>query len=183
MKKLLIIADYNDGDYVKDVVKIEDEVFEKFLPLIKAINDFEPYVAKCSFYNIVTHNWMSNREDLGEKNIYETYSQFPQEYIDEFIDVFMSGLSSPYDDCTFHTIVEISDVITEEKYVNYSRSYDSVEKKYNEKVRGFINEYRELSNYKRPKDGKRISSIPFSEMTPEENEIIEKMHNLWKKYQ
>ncbi len=34
MKKLFIVADYNDGDYVKDIVKVEDSVFEKFLLLL-----------------------------------------------------------------------------------------------------------------------------------------------------
>ena len=183
MKKLLIIADYNDGDYVKDVVKVEDDVFEKFLPLMKAINDFEPYVAKCSFYNIVVQNWQNARQDLGEKTVYEVYSQFSKDYIDEFMDIFMSGLHVSYWDDTFHTIVEISDVVTDEKYVQFPQSYEELHKRYNEKVLGYIKEYNELRSYTRSKDGKNIMSIPFNEMTSEEKIIVDKMQSLWMKYQ
>lgn len=183
MKTLLIIADYNDGDYVKDVIRIEDDIFEKFLPLMKAINNFEPYVCRHRMGLICDHNWISPREDLGEKNIYETYPQFTPEYIDEFIDIFTSGLYPPYDDCACHTIIEISDVITDEKYVDWKQDWEACEKRYNDKVKGFINEYNKLSNYKRPSDGKNICSIPFNKMTPEETAIINEMNNLWKKYQ
>ncbi len=183
MKKLLIIADYNDGDYVKDIVKVEDDVFEKFLPLIRAINNFEPYVAKCDWCNIVTQNWQNTRQDLGEKTIYEVYSQFSKDYIDEFMDIFMSGLHVSYWDDTFHTIVEISDIITDEKYVQFPQSYEELHKRYNEKVLGYLKEYNELRSYTRSKDGKNIMSIPFNEMTSEEKIIVDKMQSLWMKYQ
>lgn len=181
MKKLLIIADFNDGDYIKDVVKVEDDVFEKFLPLIKAINNFEPYVSRSG--DVINTNWDSPRQDLGEKSVYEIYSQFSKDYIDEFRDIFMSGIIMPYYDGPFHTIVEISDVVTDEKYVQFPQSYEELHKRYNEKVLGYLKEYSELRSYTRPKDGKNICSIPFDEMTSEEKLIIDKMNSLWKKYQ
>ena len=183
MKKLLIIADYNDGDYVKDVVRVEDDVFEKFLPLMKAINNFEPYVRRSSFGGICAHNWISPREDLGEKNIYETYPQFTPEYIDEFIDIFTSGLYPPYDDCACHTIIEISDVVADEMCVNWNQDWQNIQKRYPEKVWGYINERNKITDYKRPSDGKELCSIPFNEMTEYENKLIEKLDNLWKDYQ
>ena len=41
---------------------------------------------------------------------------------------------------------------------------------------------KELLAYKRPKDGKNICSIPFKEMTPDENKIYQEYKNLWKDY-
>ena len=35
MKTILVTVDVNDGDYIKEVVKIPEETFEKFLPLIE----------------------------------------------------------------------------------------------------------------------------------------------------
>ena len=183
MKKLLIVGDYNDADYVKDIVKVEDSVFEKFLPLMKAINNFEPYVCRSSFGGVCEHNWISSREDLGEKNIYETYPQFTPEYIDEFIDIFTSGLHTPYDDCDCHTIIEISDVVTDEKYVDWEQVWDACEKRHSPKVKEYLEKRAELYSYKRPSDGKPLNSIPFSEMNDYENELIHKLDTLWKDYQ
>lgn len=183
MKKLLIIGDYNDADYVKDVVRVEDDIFKKFLPFMKAINNFEPYVRRSSFGGICEHNWISPREDLGEKNIYETYPQFSKEYIDEFIDIFTSGLYSPYDDCGCHTIIEISDIVTDEKYVDWKQNWEACEKRYNSKVKEYLQKRSEIYNYKRPSDGKPLNCIPFNEMTEYENELINKLHTLWVDYQ
>lgn len=183
MKKLLIVADYNDADYVRDVVKVEDSVFEKFLPFMKAINEFEPYVCHHRYGGICEHNWISPREDLGEKNIYETYPQFTPEYIDEFIDVFTSGLHIPYDDCACHTIIEISDIVTNEKYVDWKQDWEACEKRYSPKVKEFLKKRKEIYSYKRPSDGKSLNSIPFSEMTDYEKELICKLNTLWKDYQ
>ena len=183
MKKLLIVADYNDADYVRNVVKVEDSIFEKFLPFMKAINEFEPYVRRSSVGGICEHNWIGTREDLGEKNIYETYPQFTPEYIDEFIDIFTSGLYPPCDDCACHTIIEISDVVTDEKYVDYDPSQQAFEKRYNTKVKEYLKKRGEIYSYKRPSDGKSLNCIPFTEMDDYENELIHKLNTLWKDYQ
>lgn len=175
MKKLLIVGDYNDADYVEDVVKVEDSVFEKFLPFMKAINECEPYV--CCI-GICDHNWISQREDLGEKNIYETYPQFTPEYIDEFIDIFTSGLY-----CYCHTIVEISDVDTGEKYVNWNQYLKAREAINSPKIKEYIKKKNEIRSYKRPSDGTPLDDIPFEEMNDYENELIHKLSTLWKDYQ
>lgn len=184
MRKLLIVADYNDADYSKDVIKIEDDVFEKFRPMLDAINNFKPYVCRYWGGGIAEHNWESSREDLGEKNLYETYPQFSKEYIDEFKEVFMSGLNNPeadYNNGIFHTIVKVEDIVTDELYVDYDPL--EIENRYDNKVKGFLNEESEITSYRRPSDGKPLNSIPYSEMTKEENELIRKLHSLWRKYQ
>lgn len=182
MKKLLIVADYNDADYVQDVVKVEDSVFEKFLPFMKAINNFEPYVRRSSFGGVCEHNWISPREDLGEKNIYETYPQFTHDYINEFINIFTSGLNVPYDDGHCHTIIEISDVVTDEKYVDWNQSSKACEDRYSSKVKEYLKKREEIYSYKRPSDGKPLNCIPFAEMNDYENELIRKLYTLWKDY-
>lgn len=184
MKKLFIIADYNDADYSKDVIKIEDDVFEKFRPMLDAINNFNPYVCRHWCGGIAYHNWESPREDLGEKNLYETYPQFSKEYIDEFKKVFMSGLHNPEADFSgdsFHTIVKVEDLVTDELYVDYDIS--KIENRYDDKVKGFLAEEAEIHSYRRPSDGTPLNSIPYSKMTKEENALIERLHNLWQKYQ
>lgn len=183
MKKLLIVADYNDADYVKDIVNVEDSVFEKFLPFMKAINNFEPYVRHHRIGGICEHNWISSREDIGEKNIYEAYPQFNHDYIDEFISIFTSGLNVPYDDWHCHTIIEISDIVTDEKYVDWEQDWKSCEKRYSPKVKEYLKKRKELYSYKRPSDGKPINCIPFTEMNDYENELIYKLNTLWKDYQ
>ena len=40
----------------------------------------------------------------------------------------------------------------------------------------------EIYSYKRKSDGKPLHSIPYKEMTDEENALIERKRNLWKKY-
>ena len=135
MRKLLIVADYNDADYSKDVIKIEDDVFEKFRPMLDAINNFKPYVCRYWCGGIAEHNWESSREDL----------------------------------------------VTDELYVDYDPW--EIENRYDSKVKGYLNEESEITSYRRPSDGKPLNSIPYSEMTKEENELIEKLHSLWKKYQ
>ena len=43
MKKLYITADFNDADYSYRLIVIGEETFNKFLPLIKAINEGDDY--------------------------------------------------------------------------------------------------------------------------------------------
>lgn len=180
MKKLLIVADYNDADYSKDLVTVDEETFQKFLPLMQAINNFNPYVARHEYGGIVDNNWECVRQDLGEKTLYETYSQFTLEYIDEFQDIFMSGLNNPEAEygSAFHTIITIQDVVTDEYYVNWRQDYDHICLKYDDKVNGYLKEKEELYS-----QCPGIGSIPFNRMTKEQKELLDKIHNLWRKYQ
>ena len=179
--KLLITVDYSDGDYLKDLIEISEEEFNKFKPLIDAIDQFSPYICHHEYGGIAYHNWESAREDLGQKSLYETYSQFPETLIDEFQERFLS-IHNPGEDYggTFHTIVELRDVITDKVYIDWD--YEKMEGRKSDKIKAFEKEEQEIRSYRRGKDGKPLCSIPFNEMTDEESELVERLDNLWKKY-
>ena len=182
MRSFYIVLDYNDADYFRYVVTVEDEVFEKFKPLIKAIAEFKPYVRPSSFGEVVYNNWIGNRPDLGDKSIYEVYSQFSKEYIDEFKKTFLYYSCPDHEyGCTFHSIVKFQEITLGNNLID--GDYQSVEKRTPQKVKDYLKEEAELYSYKRPSDGKPYNCIPFAEMTPEEKEIGRKLDNLWKKYQ
>ena len=65
MKKLYITADFNDADYSYRLIVIDEETFDKFLPLIEAINNFEPYVRRSRYGGVDYNNWEGHREDSG----------------------------------------------------------------------------------------------------------------------
>lgn len=108
MKKLVIVADHNDADYMTETSDITDEQLEKFIPLIEAIKTFKPYkVSSKSKLNWDhRHNWPGGeygyRPDLGEKSREEIYSQFSSELIEEFSDFV------PTSEGNVHTIKEIT---------------------------------------------------------------------------
>ena len=181
MKKLYITGDFNDADYGNALIVVEDSVFEKFKPLIEAINKFEPYVRRDSFGGIDYHNWKSYRDDLGEISIYEKYPQFDKEYIDEFREIFINPIPvhcCGMEDSEPHTIESLVDVITDEVYIDAS----DLHQRHNDKVKAYLKEVQKIYSYRRKSDGKYIHSIPFSEMTEEENALIERKNNLWEKY-
>ena len=179
MKKLYITADFNDADYGNGLVIIDEETFNKFLPLIKAINAFEPYVRHSDFGGVDYNNWESLRTDLGELSVEEKYPDISEELINDFRDMFISEIPSGiYNGYDPHTIVSLVDVFTDEVYINTEGIYN----KHNEKVKRYFKEYEEINSYRRPSDGKPLNSIPFSEMSCEENALIDKLNNLWKKY-
>lgn len=181
MKKLYITADFNDADYGYRLIVIDEETFNKFLPLIKAINNFEPYIIRSSFGGIDYNNWESHREDLGEMSIEEKYPQFDKKYIKEFQSIFVNPIPVPYEgseDMGPHTIVELVDVMTDELLISTKDKYT----RHNDKVEAYLKEKTEIYSYKRKSDGKPLHSIPFVEMTEEENALIERKNNLWKKY-
>lgn len=183
MKKLYITADFNDGDYGHVLIEVSEEVFNKFKPLIDAINNFQPYIMRSDF-GIDHHNWNSAREDLGEISLYEKYSQFEKDYIDEFSQIFIDPIPvhcCGSEDQPPHTIVSLKDVITDEEYI-VETSYSDLTKRYSPKTVEYLKERDRLGSYKRESDGKDIYSIPFSEMTKEEEELLDKIKNLWKKY-
>lgn len=181
MKKLYITSDFNDGDYGHVLIEVSEEVFNKFKPLIDAINNFQPYIRRDSFGGIDYHNWKSYRDDLGEISIYEKYPQFDKEYIDEFREIFINPIPVHYCgmiDSEPHTIESLVDVITDEVYIDTS----DLRQRHNDKVKAYLDEVQEIYSYHRKSDGKNIYSIPFSEMTKEEEELLDNIKNLWKKY-
>ena len=181
MKKLYIKADFNDADYGYCLVTISKEVFERLLPVMKAIDNFEPYVARHSYGGVDYSNWKSHREDLGQLPLEEKYPGIDKSLLHEFADTFVSPIPVPEEGCEEwgpHTIVSIVDVVTDEVYI----STEGLHSRRNDKVKGFLEEHARLHSYKRKSDGKALHSIPFAEMTEEENRLIEETRNLWKKY-
>ena len=78
MKKLIIIADTNDADYITSIKTITDDELKLIQPMIQAIKNFEPY--KGLSIGGVTWNHTSNyswgectREDLGELSANDYY--------------------------------------------------------------------------------------------------------------
>lgn len=110
MKTLLVTVDVNDGDYIKEVVNIPKETFEKFLPLIEKIKNFKPYKVTDRYGITWTHgnNFPCDaacREDFGEKTPMELYDITEAEF-EEFRDAFnLWG-----DDSGLHTIVSIREI-------------------------------------------------------------------------
>ena len=78
MKKyIIVIADWNDGEYLTAKNLITDEQLEKIKPVIEAIKNFIPYESKQS-YGVVKHGhnfpiFDCLREDMGEKSVEEIY--------------------------------------------------------------------------------------------------------------
>ena len=79
---LLLVGDFNDADYGKNIISIDQETFDKFKPFIDAINNFTPYVQRHQIGGIDYDNWEPYRPDLGEIEIEEKYPQFSKEYIE-----------------------------------------------------------------------------------------------------
>ena len=181
MKKLYIKADFNDADYGYCLVTISEEVFERLLPVMKAINNFEPYVARHMHGGIDYSNWKSHREDLGQLPLEEKYPGIDKSLLDEFAELLVRPITVPKEGCEEwgpHTIVSIVDVVTDEVYVSTEGLYS----RHSDKVKGYLEEMARLYSYKRKSDGKPLNCIPFVEMTEEENRLLEEAYNLWKKY-
>lgn len=170
MKTFLVTADYNDADYMSHVVTISDEDFEKFLPLIEAIANFEPYI---DAFGINTHNWDAIRYDMGGKRPEEIYPQFSEDLLDDFRDKFLSMYVPG--EMGFHSIINIQEITLGKRYVD--GSYNKLRHKLDKEYQSHIP--KEYYTYKRSSDRKPINCIPFSEMTKDELELIEKVDNAW----
>lgn len=74
MKKLIIIADYNDADYITNIQDITEKELNLIQPVIDAIKAFKPYKGKSEWDH--GNNYPSGdccREDLGEKSAESMY--------------------------------------------------------------------------------------------------------------
>lgn len=184
MKYFYVVCDYNDGDLTAGIVSITEEDYIKFKPVIEAIVNFEPYVCRHEMGGIDYSNWMSTRPDLGEKTIYEKYPQFSKELLDEFNEKMLNipNPESEYVDW-FHTIEKIQEVYPGKTLLEDGCWSISKQEPLPLKIQNYLDERHKLYSYERKSDGKNIMSIPFSEMTEEEQAIIDKLNNLWKKYQ
>ena len=64
------------------------------------------------------------------------------------------------------------------EYINI----DGLYQRHDNKILSYFDELDRIGNYKRKSDGKSLRSIPYAEMTDEENRLIKEIDNLWKKY-
>lgn len=110
MKHFYVEVDTNDADYIGKIVEVEDEIAEKFKPLIEKIKNFKPYETTGRSGS----NWNHDcnfpcgeclREDLGEKHPCELYD-IDEETYEEFVETF-----DLYAEWGFHTITRIQEVI------------------------------------------------------------------------
>ena len=170
MKTFLVTVDYGDADYISHAVTISDEDFEKFLPLIEAISSFEPYI---DAFGANRNNWDAMRYDMGGKRTEEIYPQFSEDLLDDFRGKFLS-VHDP-GGMGFHSIINIQEITLGKRYVdgNHNKWGYDLEKEYRSRIP------KEYYTYKRNSDGKPINCIPFSEMTKDELELIERKDNAW----
>lgn len=110
MKTFYVEIDTNDADYIGQLVKVEDKVVEKWMPLIKKIKNFKPYTGTA--YSGTTWNHTSNfpigeccRYDLGEKDPMELYG-----ITEEELEAFCEAFNLYGDEYGFHTINEIAEI-------------------------------------------------------------------------
>lgn len=116
-KRVTIVADTNDADYVTEISDIDDTFEHDFGDLITAIKNFKPYTVKRRSTSAIdwthSHNWPTGeclREDLGEKPPEKIYPQFSEELIEAF------GEYLPYGEYGIHSIKSIGiTTIAEEK--------------------------------------------------------------------
>ena len=182
--KILVITDCNDADYVEHLYRdITEETLEKFMPLINAIADAKPYPYKLG---IAIHNFPVGdyvRTDLYEKTVYEMYNQFSKEYIDEFIDTFLAYNKGKYG---FHTIVEISNVVTDEVYLKQLPWSEQHKKGLEDPViKAYIADREAAAQKWADLCGCSVTeahSMPFSKMSKEAYAAYLAYDNVWRKY-
>ena len=182
--KILVITDCNDANYIEHLYRdITEETLEKFMPLIKAIADAKPYPYKLG---IALHNFPVGdyvRTDLYEKTVYEMYNQFSKEYIDEFIDTFLVYNKGKYG---FHTIIEISNVVTDEVYLK-QLPWAEQNKKWMEDpvIKAYIADREAAAQKWADLCGCSVTeahSMPFNKMSKEAYAAYLAYDNVWRKY-
>lgn len=175
MRTFLVTADYNDADYVSGITTITDEEFERFLPVIEAIQNFKPYL---DAFGPNYSNWDSIRYDLGGMKPEELYPQFDEKLLEEFQEKFLS-LHYPDYECGFHSIINIQEITLGKRYV-YG-AYEDLKDRSLDMITEWNDKRKEYREYRRT-DGKGLGSIPFKELTEEEIRIMEMDNNLWLDY-
>lgn len=183
MIHLRLIGDFNDDDCGENIIDIDLETFNKYKPLIDAINDFTPYIRRHEIGSISYDNWESYRPDLGEIEIEEKYPQFSEEFIEEFSRIFIEGIDIPEEVCDPfigpRSIKLLENILTGEVYID--GSYKTLRGRQSEKVKKYLEERSRILSYRR-EDGRGILSIPFKEMSDEEYKLLDELNNLWRKF-
>ena len=184
--KIFVKTDWNDADYIEHIYDIDDNILNKFLPLIKAVSEFIPYITALGI-DVGNHNFpLGNcvRTDLYGKTVYQIYNQFTKEYIDEFIRVF---LACNQDSFGMHTICEISNAVTGEIYLKLEPYNVRMEKALNNPViKAYMAESQQLGDSRTKLCGCKTigqaGSVQFDKMTPEALAAYHKYKNCWRNY-
>lgn len=175
MKKIIITIDTNDADYLTDYVKLDDDKFEKFLPLIRAIENFQPYL--CSDGECY-YNWIVGHDTWGDDAKFpnELYSEFPNELIEEFENTFLN-FDLPYG---MHTIIRMEDPVTDEVYVNAEYSVLQARADQSPMIQEYRNEDTKFY-YTKASTGRALHCEQFCNMTKDELQLVKEHENLWKR--
>jgi len=123
-RSFIVMTDSNDGDYITDVVTVNNETAEKFMPIIEAVRDFKEVDEDGS-----RHNWSDMTPFVGRgKTCLERYPQFSKEYMEEFFETFLIGTTPEWikgeEVCgpemidSFHTIGLIQEIELKEKFID-----------------------------------------------------------------
>jgi hypothetical protein len=83
--EITVVADTNDGDYITEISQISSEDLEDIKPIVEAIKNFKPYKNGGRTHN---HNFPygeCRREDLGELEIYDIYSEVDIEMFEDYL--------------------------------------------------------------------------------------------------
>jgi hypothetical protein len=114
--EITIIVDTNDADYRTSVSVIEEEEIDQMMPLILAIKEFKPYETKTDLGYSRRHrnNYPTQdccREDLGQKTVYEYYSEISEDIHELFQEY------CPWEEHGFHTVesIHITPVVEKEQ--------------------------------------------------------------------
>lgn len=114
--EITIVVDTNDADFRTQVNRITEEELATIKPLIEAIKEFKPYKIKTGLGYDRSHqnNYPTQdccREDLGQKTVYEYYSEISEE-VHELFQEFC-----PMDEHGFHTVesIHLTPVVEKEK--------------------------------------------------------------------
>lgn len=176
MRHFFVTLDYNDADYTSDLVSISEEQFQRFLPLMEAINNFQPYISK---HGAVYNNWDSCRQDLYEMKAEQIYKDFDPALIQEFREIFCS-ITNPeeaYNGGCFHTIVNIQEVTLGKRFVR--GEYEAVKNRNKETIDEYNKRWQELYGFDGPRN---LYTMQPKYMTEEEKARCLKARNLWKEY-
>lgn len=63
MVRIYTTCDWNDGDTCSELVEVSEETFNRFKPLIDAINNYKPYLTHNSYASVVCNNWRDRTDE------------------------------------------------------------------------------------------------------------------------
>jgi len=183
MVRIYTTCDWNDGDTCSELVEVSEETFNRFKPLIDAINNYKPYLTHNSYASVVCNNWR-DRTDEGYLLLCQKYPGFDNgtesdDFFCEFEDTFFPYPPEYAAEYGFHTIDSMKNIDTGELYIDFD--YWKIYERRSEKIRQYEEERAKIYAYKNKK-GISLDSIRYNEMNEHEIALINKAHDLWIDY-